>query len=291
MYIDLLGKKRYKFNLHTHTTCSDGDLEPEKVIELYRKNGYDAIALTDHWIYNASFKDHGMTVLSGAEYNIGINGNNDVYHILGLGAKSDPAISEQSSPQEIIDGIHAVGGIAVLAHPAWSLNTPDQILALHGIDAIEIYNSVSGVHNSRRPDSSVLVDMVASRGLYLPLIADDDAHYYDTDTCVSWIMVEAVDDSEKAILDSVMNGNFYATQGPEVHMWIEDDEAVVQCSPVCDIAFFSNCVYCKDRAVRGSNLTEARYKINKEERFLRCEVTDQTGKRAWTNMIPINKKE
>ena len=289
MYIDLLGKKRYKVNLHTHTTRSDGGLEPEKVIELYRKNGYDALALTDHWIYNASVKDHGMTVLSGAEYNIGINGNNDAYHILGLGLQADPVISELANPQEIIDGIHAVGGIVVLAHPAWSLNTPEQILNLCGIDAIEIYNSVSGVHNSRRPDSSLLVDMVASRGLYLPLIADDDAHYYDTDTCVSWIMVEAVDNSEKAILDSVKDGAFYATQGPEVHMRIEDDEAVVRCSPVCEIAFFSNCVYCEDRAVRGSNLTEARYKINKEERFLRCEVIDEDGKRAWTNIISINK--
>ena len=49
MYIDLLGKKRYKVNLHTHTTCSDGGLEPEKVIELYRKNGYDAIASGFVW--------------------------------------------------------------------------------------------------------------------------------------------------------------------------------------------------------------------------------------------------
>jgi hypothetical protein len=33
--------------------------------------------------------------------------------------------------------------------------------------------------------------MIATRGLYLPLVADDDAHYYDTDACVSWIMAEA----------------------------------------------------------------------------------------------------
>ncbi len=290
MYIDLFGKKRYKVNLHTHTTHSDGGLEPEKVIELYEKNGYDAIALTDHWIYNSCSNDNGVTVLSGAEYDIGNNGNNNVYHILGVGIKADPVINRQSNPQEIIDGIHAAGGMAILAHPAWSLNTPEQILNLRGIDAIEIYNSVSGVHNSRRPDSSILVDMVASRKLYLPLIADDDSHYYDTDSCVSWIMVEAADNSEKAILGAVKNGNFYATQGPEVHMWIEDDEAVVRCSPVCDIAFFSNCVYCKDRAVRGANFTEARYKINKDEHFLRCEVTDEDGKRAWTNIVPINQK-
>lgn len=289
MYIDLLGKTRYKVNLHTHTSRSDGRFKPEKVIELYRKKGYDVLALTDHWIRNSSSNENGITVLSGAEYDLGVNGNNDVYHILGLGINVDPNINRQSNPQEIIDGIHKAGGTAILAHPAWSLNTPEQILNLQGIDGIEIYNSVSGVHNSRRPDSSLLVDMVASRGLYLPLIADDDSHYYDLDSCVSWIMVEAVDNSEKAIIDSVKNGKFYATQGPEVHMWIEGDEAVVRCSPVCEIAFFSNCVYCNDRAVRGSNLTETRYKINENECFLRCEVIDENGKSAWTNIVSIKK--
>ena len=101
------------------------------------------------------------------------------------------------------------------------------------------------------------------------------------------LMVEADDNSEKAILDSVKNGNFYATQGPEVHMWIEGDEAVVRCSSVFEIAFFSNCVYCKERAVRGTNLTEARYKVNEAELFLRCEVVDEDGKRAWTNIVQV----
>ncbi len=289
MYVDLLGKTRYKVNLHTHTTRSDGAHDPKKVIELYKKNGYDAIALTDHWIRNSCEYADGITVLSGAEYHIGNNGENDVYHILGLGTNSDLTIDKPQSPQEIIDGIHAVGGMAVLAHPAWSLNTPEQIMKLRDIDAIEIYNSVSGVHNSRRPDSGIIVDMVAARGLYLPLVADDDTHYYDADACVAWIMAEAADSSEKAILDAVKKGNFYATQGPEVHMWTEGDEAVVRCSPVCEITFFSNCVYCDNRAVLGTNLTEARYKINDTERYLRCEVTDGNGKRAWTNILRINR--
>ena len=288
MYIDLLGKKRQKVNLHTHTTRTDGRVTPDGVIARYREQQYDAIALTDHWVRSDCCNDNGMTILAGAEYNVGSHDSNTgVYHILGLGITRDPDITRDAQQQEIIDAIHAAGGLAVLAHPAWSLNTPEQILALQGVDATEIYNSVSGVHFSRRPDSSLLVDMVATRGLYLPLIADDDAHYYDSDACVSWIMAEAEDNSQDAILEAVKTGKFYATQGPEVHMWIEGAEAVVRCSPVRDIAFFSNFVFSRERTFEGDGLTEARYRIKEGETFLRCEVTDQNGKRAWTNIIPI----
>jgi hypothetical protein len=287
MYIDLLGKKRQKVNLHTHTSRSDGRRTPEEVIALYRENGYDAIALTDHWVRGDGYDDNGMTILGGAEYNIGSHDSaSGVYHILGLGVVRDIEADKSSAPQTVIDAVHAAGGLAVLAHPAWSLNTPEQILALRDVDATEIYNSVSGVHFSRRPDSSLIVDMIATRGLYLPLVADDDAHYYDTDACVSWIMAEAEDNSEKAIFDAVKAGKFYATQGPEVHMWLEGDEAVVKCSPAQEIVLFSNLVWSK-RVFEGEGLTEARYKLTDRESFLRCEVTDRDGKRAWTNIIPI----
>lgn len=67
------------------------------------------------------------------------------------------------------------------------------------------------------------------------------------------LMVEADDNSEKAILDSVKNENFYATQGPEVHMWIEGDEAVVRCSPVFESHSFPTVYIAK--SVRCAGLT------------------------------------
>lgn len=37
----------YRGNLHTHSTKSDGALEPQTVCDRYRAEGYDFIALTD----------------------------------------------------------------------------------------------------------------------------------------------------------------------------------------------------------------------------------------------------
>lgn len=181
MYTDVFGKKRYKINLHTHTTVSDGKHTPAEVAKIYHNRGYDAIALTDHWKFTEDGELEGLKILSGVEYNLPDENTKDgLFHVVAVGMDHDPIIpkSDELTEQDLIDTIHKAGGLAILAHPAWSLNTPDQILKYNGFDATEIYNSVSDAHMSRRPDSSLIVDMLGARGCLLPLLAVDDAHYY-----------------------------------------------------------------------------------------------------------------
>lgn len=289
MQLDLFGKRRYKVNLHMHTTLSDGGRTPAEAVQIYRKAGYDAVALTDHWFFGEGEESEDLTILSGAEYHTKGNGDagEGVYHIVGLGMRHAPSVTMDMSAQQIIDRIRAVGGIVVLAHPAWSLTTPERMKALRGVDATEIYNTVSGVHMSRRADSSLLVDLMAMQGYYYPLIAADDTHYYDgTDNCVSYIMVEAEDNAPEFLLPAIRKGKFYATQGPEVHLLRDGDEFVVRCSPCSEIVFLSNLVGCP-RVFTGEGLTEARYCPREAESFLRAQVLDADGRAAWTGVIPL----
>ena len=60
--------------LHTHTTCSDGDLTPAELLAVYRDLGFDFVALTDHdWLMRpdayADVPDEfdGMLVYKGIE--------------------------------------------------------------------------------------------------------------------------------------------------------------------------------------------------------------------------------
>ncbi len=286
MQVDLFGNVRYKVNLHMHTTLSDGKRTPAEAVQIYRSAGYDALALTDHWFYGDEGEADGLTILSGAEYNIGGNdARTGVYHILGIGARRAPSVTKNASPQQLIDAIHAAGGLAVLAHPAWSLNTPEQILALEGLDATEIYNSVSNVHNSRRPDSSVIIDLLGCRGRFYPLLATDDTHYYEAgEACCSWIMVRAENNTRESLLRAFRAGYFYATQGPEVHLFCDGDGYTVRCSPCTEIVFFSNCAW-SPRVFTGDGLTEAHYVPRAEESFLRVQVKDSDGHFAWTNCV------
>lgn len=287
MQIDLFGKKRFKVNLHMHTSLSDGDLSAVDAARYYLDHGYDAIALTDHWFFGNGGELGGMTVLSGGEYNVGGGdaAGDGVFHIVGIGMSRAPSVTKSMSVQEVINRIRAAGGFVVLAHPAWSLNTPESILRLSGVDATEIYNSVSGCHHSRRADSSLIVDMLACRGCFYPLIAADDTHYYEErDACVSYIMVEAEDNSARSLLSSIRRGTFYATQGPEIHLLREGDGFTVRCSPVQEIVFFSNLAW-TPRVFEGEALTQVHYVPRAEERYLRVQAKDADGRLCWTNCM------
>ena len=329
MFTDITGKKRLKVGLHTHTTLSDGRKTPEEVLELYRAACYDVIALTDHWQYGEAYQTEGLSVISGCEYDVTGSGKacfhdrnavKETFHIVGLGMTREPEIPRELMADDsvdihyrvrrIVDEIRRVGGIAVLAHPAWSLNTPEQILAVGAndtgacdarahdtgvfdvgiFDAVEIYNSVSECGMSDRPYSGLFVDMLATRGAVWPLLATDDTHYYDGDECRGMVMVEADAAEESGLTDAIRRGKFYATQGPEVHLErIAPDQVRLRCSPAEKIVFFSNLVSTPGRVVRGRQVTEAVYtlKPGQRESFVRAEVTDEKGLMGWSNIIVV----
>ena len=69
----------WRGNLHTHSTRSDGVLAPEEVCRRYRAEGYDFMALTDHFVGaygypivdTVPFRTEGFTTILGAELHSG----------------------------------------------------------------------------------------------------------------------------------------------------------------------------------------------------------------------------
>ena len=287
MYQDAAGRRWWKGNLHTHTTRSDGVKTPEEAAALYRAHGYDFLALTDHWKYAPGGMADGMLLLAGCEYDAGADGlaENGIYHIVSVGAEREPALQKLPglTARQILDAIHAAVGFAILAHPAWSLNRPDEIIKLRGIDASEIYNTMSGTPwNGRRADSGVVLDTVAANGLLLPLVAADDAHSYTGEDCRSFIYVQAEELSRDAILSALRAGRFYASQGPRMEVSFDGKCLRVSCTPAEMVVFYSNRVWSSERVVRGENLTFAEYRLLPGENFVRAEVIDAQGRIAWS---------
>ena len=288
MFIDKSGKKWWKGNLHLHTTVSDGRKDPEEAYRIYREAGYDFIARTDHWQYGTEQIADGLLVLSGCEYDSGRIASSGIYHILSIAAAEEPILTHGAGPQEIIDAIRRADGYAVLAHPAWSLNTCEQMMALTGYDATEIFNSVSGFPHNCRPDSSLLVDQVASRGRFPGLVADDDVHFYtESEVCRSYIFVQAEECTREAILASLRAKRYFATQGPRLFVKKEDDRIVVECDPVRQIVFYSDQAFIWDRTRSGEALTGAVHRIHANETFVRVEVCDAEGRRGFSQIIPV----
>lgn len=289
MVIDRNGNKWYKVGLHIHTTLSDGAKSPEAAIVRYREAGYDAIALTDHWRYGQGGEQDGMLILSGCEYN---NPEHDavrgVMHIVGVGMHTQPAVTLETSRRQIVEEINACGGLAILAHPAWSMNTLDDGKELPGIAHTEVFNAVSEAHQSARAYSEAFVDMCANAGIYYGLLATDDTHYYDgSDDCKGWVMVRAAELSREAILDALQSGEYYASQGPELYVTREGDRFTVECSPCTYVAALSNSVWTDGRILRGEAITQFTYQIRKIDRWVRIQVCDREGKLAWSRVYKV----
>jgi hypothetical protein len=208
-------------------------------------------------------------------------------HILGIGMTSEPTdISKQSSRQEVVDSIIRHGGIAILAHPAWSNNTPEDLISLKGISAFEIYNTVSGMYQSYSPYSGYFCNLLANKGFDYPLVASDDSHCYTGDQGRSYIMVAAKSDSTSDIMAAIANGDFYATQGPELHVKREGNKIIADCSPVDELFFITSTAYCAGRCYRHGDITHVEYELSSRDRWVRVEA-HRGNDYAWSNIIRI----
>ena len=289
MTVNQFGEKYYKLALHLHTTLSDGRKTPEEVAKEYKENGYDAIAFTDHWKYHEGGTLEGLHIISGCEYNIGTNDTMaGVSHIVSLFTKSNPNPPRDASEQVVVDAINREDGIAVLAHPAWSLNKLEDYINLKGVVATEIYNAVSDAGQSLRPYSDYYIDMCANAGAYPKIFATDDAHAYDgNDNCLGWVMVRADKLTDEALKKALINGDFYATEGPELYATREGNKIIIETSPCTIIGTLSNLSWDRDRVLRGESLTHFEYEIREKDKWVRVEARDKNGKKAWSNIFVV----
>lgn len=283
------GLNWYKGNLHTHTTLSDGAHTPDEVIEIYRAKGYDFLALTDHRRLSMPETVRGMLLTGGVEFDYMLD--DECIHIVGIGLRSAPELTPPmrgECAQQAIDEINARGGLAILAHPAWSLNTLATTLPLSGLGAMEIYNSTSNAPwNAARADASQFVDLTYTRGKFTRLVASDDAHSYTGDQTRSYTWVNARELTLDSILEAMRAGRMFASQGPRfTQIEFADGVLRVDCAPAVRAIVYSNAPWTPHRVLTGE-LTHFEYKPVRSERYLRVRIEDADGNMAWSQPVVL----
>jgi PHP domain len=130
--------------LHVHSIFSDGEESLERIVETLSETGMDFIAVSDHAeVFNErrmqeyvalcdSLSSTRFQIIPGLEF--ALKGGS--IHILGYGVTKRV---RAESMEQLVDGIHEAGGIAVLAHPpAGSINMIAPVKAK--LDGIEVWN-------------------------------------------------------------------------------------------------------------------------------------------------------
>ncbi len=299
--------KFYRGNLHTHCTNSDGRLEVAEVCRRYKAQGYDFLALTDHFVGRFDYpitdtrpyRDEEFTTIIGAELHSGSNDLGELWHILAVGLPFNFApsnspeaypIPEQETGQEIARRAVEAGAFVAIAHPEWSGLTESDMCSIDSAHAVEIYNHGCDVECDRGSGLHA-ADVLARDGKRFSFIATDDAHFAhgNLDAFGGWVMVKSEENTPEALLQALKDGAMYSTTGPDfIDLEIIGDEVHVRCSPVSAVILQGECASTVGEF--GDTLTKASLKIGKlsDSPWLRVTLIDAAGRRAWSNPIWFN---
>ncbi len=279
----------YKGNLHTHTTVSDGRLTPQEAIEVYAQAGYDFLALTDH---NAvvdydGLDPQGLALISGCELAKGCGELGQTLHVVALGLEAVPEVPEEPSYVELVGAIAAQCELCFVGHPYWSLVTPTELLAVQGHVGIEVYNTTCQF-SIARGCSEFVWDILLTHSQRMWGFAVDDAHRRE-EYAQAWVMARSAENSPTAILAALARGDFYASHGPEIYdLQVEAEQVLVRCSPCQEVAVTQAAPAAGATTTRieeSPPFEEVRLPLRSQERLFRVEVTDEQGRKAWTNPI------
>ena len=294
-----------KGNLHAHTTESDGHVEPGPRVAQYRERGYDFLCLSDHHrITRVSGVPvpEGMTLIQGAEIHPDNPFGGPQYHLLAYNM-TDDVDAQRMPPQHVIDAVREQGGSVWLAHPHWNgINVRRDVTPLTGLAGIEVFNTIC--QRMGRGEAGIIWDdWMDHAGHPLPAIANDDCHGSPThgdDLFQGWSMVRAADRSPRAIVAALERGSSYCTTGPEIRSLRVTRSAQsespnrpyrleVSCSPALRVT-----AVCSQTGVDyplgptdPANPFEHAVLELREADWVRVEVLDTHGRKAWSNPIDL----
>lgn len=312
----------YKGNLHSHTTNSDGMLTPEESVSLYKEQGYHFLCLSEHDVYTdyrEEYNTDDFIILPGVEASAilyerkGCNDRLKVHHIHGIlgtsemqeGAKA-PLFKHKEvlkvpkyygqwdgakTAQELADMLKERGMITTYNHPIWSRVVAEEFIYTKGPFALEIYN-YNTVNESGTGYDTTHWDQMLREGRRIFGFASDDNHNEGlfADSFGGYVVVNAPELTHDAIINGLLEGNYYSSSGPEIYNFgVRDGVAYVECSPVNRVNFIVGNYINAGATVMcdgiEETLTRAEYKLKGNETYLRIECCDKYGKTAWTNAI------
>ena len=285
----------WRANLHTHTSLSDGALAPELVCAKYQEAGYHILALTDHERLTRCPHLAAENFLTIPAAEVGWP------HVVHLGART---VVEGGTLPITLKAIAREGGLAVIAHPV-SLAVEALLTAAH-YQAIEIVNFFCLMHHEFDPpdggspegEAVGLWDDLLRAGRRVWGVAADDAHFREVpDFAGAWVWVEAEELSEAEVLAALGAGRFYSSEGPRVEQIRVSGggEVCIRTSPVVEVRLVT--ADPEVTVVRRLGPADARsFSLSLGDLglmrpgYVRVELRDEQGRRAWLNPFFIEEQ-
>jgi predicted metal-dependent phosphoesterase TrpH len=298
--------KWYKGNTHTHTTNSDGNETPRRVVRWYFDHNYNFLVLTDHNTltdirYLDTDKNDDFILIPGEE--VTDSYQNKPLHVNGIGirkvVKPQHGNGIVETLQKDIDAIREAGGIAHVNHPNWRYSFADKELAeLKDVKLFEVYNIGKDSNNYSAGDSpgmEEIWDRMLSRKVLLYGVVSDDTHDYVGEFSADkanpgrgWVMVRAADLTPEAIIASLERGDFYGSTGVTLSdVAVTDKEYRVEIEPNGDAKYTTMFIGKGGEVLKRDVGLKSSYQFRGDEGYVRAKVISSTGDFAITQPVLV----
>ncbi len=308
-------KSFFRGNLHCHSTASDGKLSAEELVHRYQEAGYDFLSFTEHdqFTDRSDLQDHSFLVIPGLEWGCKTGRNSGeaerchhINAIEGTEAMLASATMGRFRPSEVMPrlpfkGVDSVrdmleyvrghGCIAFYNHPLWSRVQPRDFGLLEGFAGIEVHNYGCSLEDYTGC-AETYWDNLLSDGSRIYAVATDDNHNAGSpdDSFGGWIMAYAARLTRDAILQAIIDGDFYASTGPRILRYgILEGVAFVECTGVQQVNFVCGgsigCGSTVWSASGSDDVVSARHVLSGRESYLRIRCQRQDGRTAWSQPL------
>ena len=244
--VDWNNHNRFKANFHTHTTRSDGRMNPQTVVDKYHSLGYKVLAITDHnqvtypWTSFADMKASSVSYQRLEEGQLEedeiVLENRDPQQ-LGMFAIEANELSRHHdmgsyftnhngtvTEEESLEATAARNGLLMFNHPGrytdrnpeiyttdWYVNLLEKYKHIVGI---EIYNQGDRYPHDRKLYDAILTQMMPDRQVWA--YSNDDMHHSST-LGRNWNVMLLPELNEEWVRRGMMEGRSYFVYAPLGH--------------------------------------------------------------------------
>ncbi len=194
--------------------------------------------------------------------------------------------------QKLSDQLKARGCFTTYNHPIWSRVDVEDVRDIKGIWGIECYN-YDTVNECAEGEDTVFWDMMLRNGNFIMGFASDDNHNGGTfpDSCGGYVMVKAEHLDHESIVNGLLSGNYYASNGAVIEQWgVKNNEIYVECEAAERVNFIFGGSVGSSKTVmmdHGIPLKRVAVSLLGKEGYVRIEVKDIHGKTVWTNPVML----
>lgn len=293
----------YKTNLHSHSSESDGNFTPKELKNFYVKEGYHAVAFTDHrkCTPHTDLTDENFVALTGTELDFSYCDEKGyvrkMVHINAIAKNPETTFEKSSMPLDYdlinrtIKELKEKDCYVTVNHPVFSDMSTDDLLRIEYMDGMEVYNSIGVMFNNYSDDSAFYEYFIRTGRKAVPIAADDCHMKFMDDTPFvehfqGFTVIKAPELSYNSLVTGLEKGNVFASTGPMFkNIWIEGNILHVECSPVSGVYVHGKYLAYKATEVeRTDTLTNVTLDISglrEISPYIWVQLRDTKGRKAW----------